>query len=299
MLPENQHHPAEDDNEVIPSERRLQRYASDEVRRNPRPPGYDAFYSASPEVRRVYDWTDDDIAAVSLSGCISTIVLSLVWLAYYLEGQGLSQSLIEGNSEKTIGVSIGLMTASVLALTTSAYFFAIKKHPLGWKSVGLRPSTRPWLIGSAILGAVFIPVNILIVKTANAVLERILEGVPVSELASETTGEPFFSVPEFLAVFVLVVIIVPIAEEVFFRGIIYKWLRQRAGFLIGLLVSSVAFGTLHLAAPAIAAISVLGVLCAIVYELSDSLWTAVMVHAMNNFLVIALNYLFEGTPWLF
>jgi membrane protease YdiL (CAAX protease family) len=292
MLPENQRSPAEDDIVVIPSARRHPYDDPEEALQNPGPPGYDALYAGSHKIRRDYDWTDDDIAAVSLSGCISTIVLSFVWLGYYLKGQGLTQSLIEGSGEKSAGVTIGLMVASVLALTSSAYFFAIKKHPQGWKSVGLRPSTRSWLIASAIIGALFMPVNILIVTT----VQRIL-AVPVLDFSSETTGESI-PIPEFLAVFVLVVIIVPIAEEIFFRGIIYKWLRRRAGFLIGLLVSSITFGTLHFAAPSIAAISVLGVLCALVYELSDSLWTAVTIHAMNNFLAIVLAYLFWGTPSL-
>jgi membrane protease YdiL (CAAX protease family) len=291
MLPENQHYPFEDNNQAIPPEHKPASEAPAEPL-PPGPPGYEPRYPVNLETSRDYDWTDDDIAAMSLSGCISTIVLSFAWLGYYLEGQGWTQSLIEGTNEKSAGVTIGLMVASVLALTGSAYFFAIKKHPQGWKSVGLQPSTRSWLIGSALIGALFMPVNITIVTTVQRMLD-----VPVLDFASESTGEPF-PIAEFLAVFVLVVIVVPIAEEIFFRGIIYKWLRQRAGFLIGLLVSSIAFGTLHFAAPSIAAISVLGVLCALVYELSDSLWTAVTVHAMNNFLAVVLAYLVWGTPSL-
>jgi membrane protease YdiL (CAAX protease family) len=291
MLPENQHRPLEDDNKAGPSGHRPPPDNPDEPL-HPSPPDHEPPYPVSPETNWDYDWTDDDIAAMSLSGCISTIVLSFVWLGYYLNGQDWTQSLVEGSSEKSAGVTIGLMVASVLALTSSAYFFAIKKHPQRWKSVGLQPSTRSWLIGSALIGALFMPVNILIVSTVQRMLDA-----PVLDFSSDTAGEPF-SITEFLALFVLVVIVVPIAEEIFFRGIIYKWLRQRAGFWIGLLVSSIAFGTLHFAAPSIAAISVLGVLCALVYELSDSLWTAVTVHAMNNFLAIVLAYLVWGMPSL-
>lgn len=293
MLPENQHSPGEGDNKATPSDpKRLPLYPSENMQQDYAPPGYDTVPPDKPPVDTNYEWTDDDIAAVSLSGCISTVVLSLVWIAYYLEGQGLSESILDGSDDKSVGVTLGLMVASVVALTISAYFFAIKKHPQRWRSVGLLPSTRSWLIASGVIGALFMPVNILIVTTGQRILD-----VPVLDFSSESTGEPF-PIGEFLALFVLVVIIVPIVEEVFFRGIIYKWLRQRAGFLIGILVSSVAFGTLHVAAPSIASISVLGVLCALVYELSGSLWTAVTVHAMNNFLAIVLAYLIWQTPSL-
>jgi len=84
---------------------------------------------------------------------------------------------------------------------------------------------------------------------------------------------------------------VPIAEEMFFRGVLYAWLRSKWGIWIGTIVSSLVFGLLHGSPGMVAATFVLGSLAAILYENSRSLWPAIILHATNNLLVLLLQYL--------
>jgi membrane protease YdiL (CAAX protease family) len=60
------------------------------------------------------------------------------------------------------------------------------------------------------------------------------------------------------------------------------------GVVLATVVSAVVFGLFHGAPVLIAAAAVLGVLNAILYEKSGSLWPAVAAHAANNTLLFVL-----------
>lgn len=86
-------------------------------------------------------------------------------------------------------------------------------------------------------------------------------------------------------------LLIPLAEEAIFRGVVFYWLRQKSSFWVAAGVSSLAFGLIH-ADPLIStSTTVLGLLCAIAYEKSGSIWGAVTIHAVNNLLAVILSYL--------
>ncbi len=77
---------------------------------------------------------------------------------------------------------------------------------------------------------------------------------------------------------------VAVAEEVFFRGIVFRLLRGRWGALLALIVSSTIFGLLHLINPGATlngALSVAieaGLMLGAAYLLTGSLWLAIGLH---------------------
>lgn len=77
---------------------------------------------------------------------------------------------------------------------------------------------------------------------------------------------------------------VAVAEEVFFRGIVFRLLRGRWGVLVALTVSSAIFGLLHLINPGASlngALSIAveaGLMLGAAYLLTGSLWLAIGLH---------------------
>ena len=288
-IPENQDDPLESDSmpkrQIAPPE---PQYRWQEAHFSP-PPNWDPFLDAVLQPPSNYDWTDDDIAAMSLSGCISIFVLTFLWLVFYLNPADWEEFLYGGGGEKAAETLVGMMVASAIALLGSAYVFAIRKHPQRWRSVGLRSTTKLWLIGTMVIGILFMPLNLLLTIASQQLLDT-----PEINFSGGDSAAPF-PIAEFFGVLFMVAVVVPIVEEIFFRGIIYKWLRQRAGLPIGLLISSIAFGGLH-ATTSLPAISLLGGLCALAYEFSDSLWPAVVIHATNNALAIIIAYVYFSSP---
>jgi len=90
---------------------------------------------------------------------------------------------------------------------------------------------------------------------------------------------------------VLIAGLAPISEELFFRGMLFGGLRAHLSFLPAALVSAAVFGSLHLptGASTVPPLILFGFLLAWVYERSGSIWPAVILHAINNSLALALT----------
>lgn len=79
----------------------------------------------------------------------------------------------------------------------------------------------------------------------------------------------------------LMVVIAPAVEELVFRGLVYRMLREQWGVLISVAVSAVFFSLMHqglLISPQLAG----GIIFALAYEWSKSLWVAIGLHMGAN-----------------
>lgn len=91
---------------------------------------------------------------------------------------------------------------------------------------------------------------------------------------------------------VLVAMVAPFAEELLFRGVIYRALSNGIGVWGGAIVSGVLFGSIHLSELTtdrflqVAALMVLGILLALLYAWSGTLWAPIALHATNNSLAV-------------
>jgi len=79
-----------------------------------------------------------------------------------------------------------------------------------------------------------------------------------------------------------IVVAAPIAEEVFFRGYMLRFMEQRLGFRAGLLLSSAVFATIHLNPSGIPVYMVIAVVMALVYRYSGNLLSPIVAHATLN-----------------
>ncbi|MGG4460272.1 CPBP family intramembrane glutamic endopeptidase [Brevibacillus porteri] len=77
-------------------------------------------------------------------------------------------------------------------------------------------------------------------------------------------------------------ILVPIAEEILFRGVIQTYLVRRIGPIMGIFLSSFWFGLLHMDIALFAPLFVIGLLLGFVRHRYQSIWGAVLLHAVNN-----------------
>lgn len=90
----------------------------------------------------------------------------------------------------------------------------------------------------------------------------------------------------------LIAVLAPISEEIFFRGLLFGGLRRRMGPYLAALISGTLFGMMH--APtgpsAVIPLIVFGIVLALVYERTGSLWPAIGLHSFNNAIaLIAIN----------
>lgn len=96
--------------------------------------------------------------------------------------------------------------------------------------------------------------------------------------------------PDDIALFFLVGgLIGPVAEEVFFRGILYGFCR-RWGAPAAIILSTLAFVLAHPIFPAIPVTQVVGgILFAVAYEVEKNLMVPITIHALGNMAIFTLS----------
>lgn len=128
---------------------------------------------------------------------------------------------------------------------------------------------------------------------------------PADELAGlETMGHPIQEVMSgdfklVLVVFFATCVCAPLVEETFFRGVLYRYLRdiwQGGGIawkvVFAVLTNSLIFAVIHPQGVAgVPVLTALAIMLSLIREYRGSLWGSVTVHAVHNFFVTLMAFL--------
>ena len=131
----------------------------------------------------------------------------------------------------------------------------------------------PFLLG--------LPVNILYVL----LLERLAPDFLERMLDAGNLPENFLASPDpvsLILLFLAVVVMAPIVEEIAFRGVLYNLLNLTMPLWLSAVISSAIFGLLH--GTTFLQTAVIGFVLAFVYQVTGDLKMAMLGHAVNNFL---------------
>ena len=166
---------------------------------------------------------------------------------------------------------------------TALGFAAFKRRPRRWH-FGVR-ATRFWpTVGWAVLG----------VAVTVGFEFAYVELLSVDETNVDDLGEGSAAAGLFVALAVIVV--APVAEELFFRGFFYRALRSWMRVWSAALTDGIVFGALHFqgtdTAIILPIIAVFGVVQCLIYERTGSLFAAIAVHAGFNTVAML-----GVTPW--
>lgn len=85
-----------------------------------------------------------------------------------------------------------------------------------------------------------------------------------------------------VAMAVAAIVVAPIAEEVIFRGYLYPVLKRFTDRWFASVFTGVFFGVIHFNLMALPMLALMGVVLAVIYEKSGSLWVPVGCHAAFN-----------------
>ncbi len=130
---------------------------------------------------------------------------------------------------------------------------------------------------------------------ASKTLSPIVEQLPQSD-DTIAAFEELASVP--LLAVLMIVIIAPVFEEIIFRDIIFKGLRNRYNQPLAIVVSSLLFGAFHLNYQQFVTATILGAVCALIYIITDSVRYTIIFHAMYNLSVIVVGIVIAEVPAL-
>jgi hypothetical protein len=108
------------------------------------------------------------------------------------------------------------------------------------------------------------------------------------------TGGALLSPLEMLLLLIPVAILVPITEELFFRGMIYPLLRGY-GAIVAVVGSAAIFAAAHVVPLLLPALFFVGLIWGLLREWSKSILPSIMLHATQNALfLLAINAALSG-----
>lgn len=175
-------------------------------------------------------------------------------------------------------------------LLVPAWLFGPRKYGGGWRILGLRGF--PAGMGIAVL-----VIGFGLILAINALWTPLMRGW---DLPEQPDVLPLFGggVGGLLLALLAGGVIAPVAEEVLFRGFLYGGLRSRWGVFWGLVVSSAIFAVIHGFGGVIPPIFVMGIILALAYELTGSIWPPILLHSAVNSLTFIVTFLADRFPQL-
>lgn len=225
-------------------------------------------------------------------------------LAFVVTNIVIAQAISGGLIALIAGVDIapGPAGEGVLGLTivTNAVWVAglivwLERRHKGWRdAIRLMPAARrvreagvSFALGLLLYPAVAIGAGLLFATLLQVFTDRAVTAP--EQIASDLSGAgKLFAV-------VVALVAAPVAEELFFRGVLFRSIRDRRGFLPGALLSSLVFGLVHYVpspwpdALFLQALMVFtGVGLCLIYEWRKTLLSSIVAHMAFNAIGIVL-----------
>lgn len=183
---------------------------------------------------------------------------------------------------ETLAARLGLQAA--LAATLVAVAFAAAKPGFGLSApaaLGLRRPTASWLGPSAVAYFGYIGCALVIAVLLAPEQEDVTRELGVDE---GTLGA--------VAAGLLVIVVAPLTEEIFFRGFFFAGLRPVMPWLVAAAISAGIWGLFHYTGPGswgvVLQLAIFGLWLSWLYERTGSIWPPIGIHALNNGLAFAI-----------
>lgn len=204
-------------------------------------------------------------------------------------GAALALGLVARGAVAALGLEVGQSLVSpalylvgvgiYLAAVAGVYLFAARRA--GWAALGLRAA--PWP-NFALVAPLFV-LEVLALALVNSLVGALAGGFENPQVDAITGGRAI-SPAELAMLLVLVAGLVPLAEELFFRGMVYPLMRRRLGAPAAVALNAAFFAAAHFIPLLIPGLFVVGLLLAYLRERSGSIWPGVCLHALQNSLAM-------------
>ncbi len=211
-----------------------------------------------PECRATWRWFD--VPLILLVGVLGAAVVLIA-------GESVSPGAAGNPDLFALCVGAGLC-AGVLA--------GALWRRVGPRALGLRGARSRWWWTALLVAALWAPLRVL----------------PFENLSSFSPSALFQARPGDVAFSILAAaMLVPLGEELFYRGVLYRWLRSLVPLWPALALSAALFAAAHWSGHPLQAMLVLGsgLLYAWLFERSGSLLPGILVHALVNLSALLLT----------
>lgn len=219
------------------------------------------------------------LGATLIGSAVSYLLAGLV----SPDGTGASEATGILTTPRVLFLAIVVSDAVLLG---AVYFLLVRRGVTTWRGLGLGSGgvTHPLLRGLG-YGLLFLLVagSVSLGLAAFGIQQDQAHQFPIAGAGPLSTA----------AILLAGIAFAPFAEEVFFRGFIFRAMADRKGITRGLLYSSALFALVHGNVAAFVPLLAGAAVLAVSFRRTGTLWVPIIAHAVNN--AVALTALVLGS----
>ena len=216
---------------------------------------------------------------VALVGCAYGGLFLGVWVQH-LSG-------VSGSDTSIWNVVVAALSFQGAGLILIALF--LREHQISWtEAFGLAHQRRRAVWSGIVVALVFLPIGWGLQQVSALVMTHLphFQLQPEEQLPVKVLRQSM-SWPGSATLGIAAIILAPLAEEIFFRGILYPAVKQAGYPRLALWGTVLFFAVVHMNAVTFLPLAVLALLLTALYELTDNLLAPIVAHALFN----ALNFI--------
>lgn len=208
---------------------------------------------------------------VYVAGLVVVVVLSL--LGVRAAGAGRPDTAL---------LAVVVLGGTSVAALAAVWIHLLRRRGLRWADLGLRrPDRSPLHLAWQIPAVMF-------TGAAASMLVLIPAGASGSSEDDDALADLAAGGPVFVGLGLLIVaVLVPVAEEVVFRGIVLPALRARFRAVAGITLAGAVFALVHFVPPALPYLLVVGISLCAMAQWYRSIVPGIVLHGVNNAVVFA------------
>ena len=178
---------------------------------------------------------------------------------------------------------VGMLGLHYLGLLAVIHIVVFRRRGLTWQDLGLRPAAPQWYRRT--LWVTLLTFALALVLT---ILVQRIVGRPLDNPQDAILAADGLSLGSLLGLLLVAAGLGPLVEELLFRGLLYGWMRRHLGVLASASLSALVFASVHAIPWLIPSFFAIGVVLALLYERSGSLWPAIALHGTYNAINLVL-----------
>ena len=187
------------------------------------------------------------------------------------------------NSSNITNLSFSVLYGiQVILMLGVVWFYAIYWRRSRWRDLGL---TYYSLIKTIWYSFLVLLLIMLINFTYVILMTKVFKIAPPTSKIEELVSNKNVS---YIMLLVVVSIIAPICEEIFFRGFLFQGFKKRWGVPAGIIISSALFSAAHLDLYNFLPLLAIGWVLAYLFHKTKSLLPVIFLHAIYNLLLILI-----------
>ncbi|MFH1284601.1 MAG: type II CAAX endopeptidase family protein [Candidatus Peregrinibacteria bacterium] len=219
------------------------------------------------------------------------IVFSVIMAATIAAGAGMyifdAKNYIE-ESKYRIFILFGIFLLQWLIIFVPLIAITVLKYKLKFRHFGFK-KTGIWKILEFVIGGYVIYLGINIILTLIILYAGFkIPGYQLQEKILPVFGDGTVNL---VVAGIILVLVAPVLEEIFFRGFLLRSLTNKIGAIYGTVFTAVIFAIFHMQWQSIIPIFILGLIINAMVIKTRSIWPGIYFHIFNNAIAFTLEIL--------